>query len=316
MNRPYDIIALGELNVDLLFNRLEGTPELGKEIFSRDMTLTLGSSTAIFAANAASLGSRVAFFGKIGHDGFGEVVLSTLKERGVDTSMILEGSTPTGLSSIYNYGTERYCVTFPGAMKELGVKEIDPEQIRKGRHVHISSIFLQEQLHADLAEIVKLVKSCGCTISMDVQWDPTEKWEFDYRNILPYVDVFLPNETEIRCITGADTVEEALEALKGYLRAAVIKMGTKGSLLVRPDGTCRQVSALLSPRFVDAVGAGDSFDAGFVHSFVQGRSLEDSQDFGNLTGALNTTAAGGTGAFASKENARKTAMELFGLDLI
>jgi sugar/nucleoside kinase (ribokinase family) len=93
-------------------------------------------------------------------------------------------------------------------------------------------------------------------------------------------------------------------------------MGTKGSLLVRPDGTCRQVSALLSPRFVDAVGAGDSFDAGFVHSFVQGRSLEDSQDFGNLTGALNTTAAGGTGAFASKENARKTAMELFGLDLI
>jgi len=92
-------------------------------------------------------------------------------------------------------------------------------------------------------------------------------------------------------------------------------MGTKGSLLVRPDGSRRQVAALLSPRFVDAVGAGDSFDAGFVHSFVQGRSLEESQDFGNLTGALNTTAAGGTGAFASKEIVRKTALEVFGKTL-
>ena len=50
--KPYDILAIGELNVDLILNNIDGEPEVGKEKFAGDMILTLGSSTAIFAANA------------------------------------------------------------------------------------------------------------------------------------------------------------------------------------------------------------------------------------------------------------------------
>ena len=69
--KQFDIIALGELNVDLILNQIESEPEIGKEKFAKQMTLTLGSSTAIFAANAAALGAKVAFCGMIGNDSCG-----------------------------------------------------------------------------------------------------------------------------------------------------------------------------------------------------------------------------------------------------
>ena len=77
--KKFDIIALGELNVDLILNQIEGEPEIGKEKFAKQMTLTLGSSTAIFAANAAALGAKVAFCGMIGDDSFGDLVESVIK---------------------------------------------------------------------------------------------------------------------------------------------------------------------------------------------------------------------------------------------
>ena len=87
--KQFDIIALGELNVDLILNNIEGFPEVGKEKFAKQMTLTLGSSTAIFAANAAALGAKVAFCGMIGNDSFGDLVESSLQAKGVDTRYLI-----------------------------------------------------------------------------------------------------------------------------------------------------------------------------------------------------------------------------------
>ncbi len=81
----YQIAAIGELNVDIILNGIESEPEIGKEKFCKDMTVTLGSSTAIFAANAAALGSRVCFVGLVGRDSFGDLVRSSLEAKGVAT---------------------------------------------------------------------------------------------------------------------------------------------------------------------------------------------------------------------------------------
>ena len=228
--KKFDIIALGELNVDLLLNRICGFPEIGKEIFAKEMTLTLGSSTAIFAANAASLGARVSFLGMVGNDDFGAFVKNSLQKRGVDTSNLIEVSTAaTGLTAILNYDEDRANVTYPGAMSIMGVKDIRPEAIAEAKHVHISSIFMQEALHRDIYEIVKLVKAQGATLSMDMQFDPEERWDFDYAKILPLVDVFMPNEQELKGLTGQDSVEKAIEAVRPYINVLVVKMGSKGS---------------------------------------------------------------------------------------
>ena len=310
--KQFDILALGELNVDLLLNNIAGFPEVGKEIFARDMTLTLGSSTAIFAANAASLGAKVAFLGMIGRDNFGSLVRTSLERRGVDTSMLIEvDNASTGLTAILNYGNDRANVTYPGAMSLMGVGDISSEAVSRARHVHISSIFLQDTLHDELYEIVKKVKDCGVTLSMDVQFDPKETWEFDYVKILPLVDIFMPNEQEIQCLTRTDSVAEAVSRIRPYVNVAVIKMGTKGSLLVTGDGE-KMLPALNNPEFVDAIGAGDSYNAGFIYSYVKGKDLEYCQHFGNLTGAINTTAAGGTAAFSSKKAIEDAALKHFG----
>ena len=310
--KKFDILALGELNVDLLLNQISGFPEIGKEIFAKEMTLTLGSSTAIFAANAATLGSKVSFVGMIGRDSFGDVVKSTLQQRKVDISNLIEvEDAATGLTAILNYDNDRANVTYPGAMSIMGVKDIRPEIIREAKHVHVSSIFLQETLHREIYDIVKLVKDCGATLSMDVQFDPEETWEFDCAKILPLVDVFMPNEQELMAITGKATVEEAVEVILPYANVTVVKMGTRGSLVVTRESRVH-LPAMLNKSVVDAIGAGDSFDAGFISAYVQGKDLAECQRRGNLAGAVNTTAAGGTGAFSSKEAVMEAAQRYFG----
>lgn len=314
--KKFDIIALGELNVDLLLNKIGGFPEVGKEIFAKEMTLTLGSSTAIFAANAASLGAKVSFLGMVGNDDFGAFVRTSLEKRGVDTSNLIEVSTAaTGLTAILNYDQDRANVTYPGAMSIMGVKDIRPEVIAQAKHVHISSIFLQETLHKDIYEIVKLVKDNGATLSMDMQFDPEEKWDFDYKKILPLVDIFMPNIQELTAVTGKKTLEEAVAEVCPYINVLVVKMGSKGSTVVTKEGE-KFLPAMLNSNVVDAIGAGDSFNSGFITAFVQGKDLEYCQYLGNLTGAINTTAAGGTGAFTSKEAVEDAALRYFNQAII
>ncbi len=78
MNKEFDVIEVGELNVDLILNQIESFPEMGKEKLAHAMTLTLGSSSAIFASNLSSLGAKVSFIGKIGEDSFGDLILDSL----------------------------------------------------------------------------------------------------------------------------------------------------------------------------------------------------------------------------------------------
>ena len=123
--KKYDIAAIGELNVDIILNRIESEPEIGKEKFAKDMTVTLGSSTAIFAANAAALGSRVCFVGLVGRDPFGSLVKTSLEARGVDTRYVMEGDTPTGATICMSYGMDRANLTYQGAMDVMGFDDID-----------------------------------------------------------------------------------------------------------------------------------------------------------------------------------------------
>ncbi len=315
--KAYDVIAIGELNVDLLLNRIGGFPEIGKEKFAGDMLLTLGSSTAIFAANSAALGVRTGFAGMIGRDMFGELVKRSLREKGVDTRFVIESDDcATGATIVMNYGEDRANLTYQGAMDRMRFADVDKELFALTRHVHLSSIFMQSGLMQDLGELLRYARSQGVTVSLDTQWDPAETWNFDYRTLLPLVDVFLPNEKELMALTCRATLDEAIREVVPYLgNAAVVKRGSRGSLLVRRDGSVGALDACLNRHVVDAIGAGDSFNAGFVRCFVQGRPLEECQRLGNLIGAVSTTAAGGTGAFASREAVVRTAREVFGQEI-
>ena len=314
--KRFDIASIGELNVDIILNGIESEPEIGKEKFARDMTVTLGSSTAIFAANAAALGSRVCFVGMIGRDNFGDLVRSSLERKGVDTRFLIEGDTPTGATICMNYGEDRANLTYQGAMDVMGYDDIDPAVFDMAGHIHLSSLFMQSRLLRDIDRILDAAAARGVTVSLDTQWDPAETWQLDYRAVLPKVTVFMPNEKELRALTGQASLEEAIAEVTPWLgQAMLVKCGAEGSLLVRRDGSRTLLPAFLNQDVVDAIGAGDSFNAGFISAFVKGLPLEDCQETGNLTGAVNTTAAGGTGAFSSLEAVRAMCRNRFGQDI-
>ncbi len=296
----YDVIVVGELNVDIILNQIDGFPVIGKEILSGSLDLTLGSSSAIFASNLSSLGTKVAFVGKIGKDGFASTVLDNLKEKGVTTSQILvTEKINTGATIVLNYNQDRANVTYPGAMADLKMSDINWDVVKKARHLHLSSVFLQPGIRSQLPELFRKAKQLGLTTSLDPQWDPEEKWEIDLQELLPEVDIFLPNINEFLLLTGADSLEKGIEMVKSYSPKLnlVVKKGADGAIGWKGDKIFHQ-PAFLNKNAVDCIGAGDSFNAGFIHLFLQGKTFDECLAFGALTGAVSTTKAGGTGAFS------------------
>ncbi|MCD6117464.1 carbohydrate kinase family protein, partial [bacterium] len=151
------------------------------------------------------------------------------------------------------------------------------------------------------------------TTSFDAQWDPAEQWEMDIENILPYVDLFFPNEQELLHLTKQSSITEAISSLGKNANAVIVKMGNKGSISWY-KGEIVKIAAFKNENVVDAIGAGDSFNAGFIYQFLQGASVEDCQYFGNLCGAVNTTAPGGTTAFTNYDEILKAADPLISPD--
>ncbi len=309
--KMFDVLVVGELNVDIILDEIQGFPEIGKEIISRKMNITLGSSSAIFASNLSSMETKVAFIGKIGNDNFSEIIRTSLKNKKVNTDFIIGANQyKTGATLVLNYDMDRANITFPGAMEQLFEEDITDDILGTAKHLHLSSVFMQTGLLKNLAKLFKRAKKMGLTTSLDPQWDPTEKWDLNLYELLPYVDVFLPNTLEFNFMTDSPDMESGLEKIKSYANVIVIKDGKNGAHLW---DTKRIITkpAFLNKNVVDCIGAGDSFDAGFISEFLKGKDLERCLEVGNITGAVNTTASGGTTAFENMDAIKEIAKNRF-----
>jgi sugar/nucleoside kinase (ribokinase family) len=292
----FDISVVGELNLDLVLYGLPEKLELDREHLATALGLTLGSSSAIFAHNFALLGNRVGFSSAIGDDPLGGLCLARLAESGADLSRVRRfAGRQTGLTVILPRPQKRYILTYPGVMAEMRFEDLDLDYVCSARHLHLSSYFLQRGLRPRVPELFQLAKQAGLTTSLDTNDDPDGLWEPDVLDALRFVDVLLPNEYEACRLAESEDAAGAADILSEKVPVLVIKRGDKG-VLARKGRECFEVAAS-KVGAVDTIGAGDSFDAGFLHKFIRGAKLEDCLRFGNLTGAFSTTRQGGTEAF-------------------
>jgi sugar/nucleoside kinase (ribokinase family) len=300
----FDISVVGELNLDLVLYGLPETLEFDREHLATDLRLTLGSSSAIFAHNFALLGNRVGFSSAIGSDPLGDLCLARLAESGADLSRVRHfAGRQTGLTVILPRKKDRYILTYPGVMAEMRFEDLDLDYIFRARHLHLSSYFLQRALRPRVPELFRLAKQAGLTTSLDTNDDPDGRWENDVFDAMQFVDVLLPNEQEACRLAGLEDSIAAAEKLSEKVPLLVIKRGAKG--VVARKGKESFEAAAPKIDAVDTIGAGDSFDAGFLHQFIRGAKIEDCLRYGNLAGALSTTRQGGTEAF--RDAAHRTA---------
>jgi sugar/nucleoside kinase (ribokinase family) len=294
--KNFGVSVVGELNLDLVLYGLPGHFELDREHLASNLSLTLGSSSAIFAHNFALLGNRVGFHSAVGDDALGELCLKRLMESGVDVSAVREfPGKQTGLTVILPQPEKRFILTYPGVMAEMRFEDLDLARILDAGHLHLSSYFLQKALRTRVPDLFRLAKEAGLSTSLDTNDDPDDRWERDVLEVLPWVDALLPNEYEACRLARIDDPMLALEFLAARVPLVVMKRGEKGVLARRGS----EIFEASSPRVaaVDTIGAGDSFDAGFLHQFIRRAKIEECLRYGNLTGALSTARSGGTEAF-------------------
>jgi sugar/nucleoside kinase (ribokinase family) len=298
------VLVAGEINVDLILHGARALPVPGKETLVEDLVMTLGSASAICAVGLARLGTPVAFLGKVGADTWGDFCLGAMRTAGIDVSRVVrDADLQTGVTVSISSPRDRALVSFLGSIRSLTAEDVRDEAWRGCDHLHVSSYFLQEGLRPGCRALFARARAAGLSTSLDPGFDPSEGWGRDILDTLGEADLFFPNEVELHAITGHSDTVEALRRLENGRTRTVAKLGAEGCLTLDEGRPLRVAAFPVVP--LDTTGAGDSFDAGFLHRWLEGGSLLDSLRWGAACGALSTRALGGTGRQADRAEAER-----------
>jgi sugar/nucleoside kinase (ribokinase family) len=287
------VLVAGELNVDIVLQGYHSFPEPGKEVLVDDFMMVLGSASAICAMGLARLGAPVAYLGKAGDDPWGRFCVDCLTERGIDVAgVICDPAIKTGVTVAITSPRDRALVSFLGSISALQAADVPDDALAEADHLHVSSYFLQERLRPDARALFARARRLGLTTSLDPGFDPSETWATDLRDTLQEVDVFFPNEIELRGLTGTDDVEQALRSLDNGHTRVVAKLGREGASTLEGGAVVSVPAFDVEP--LDTTGAGDSFNAGFLHAWLSGARIPEALRLGSACGALSTRGLGGT----------------------
>ena len=294
------ILVVGELNVDLILQGYHVFPTPGREVLVDDFVMTLGSASAICAVGLARLSCRVAFLGVVGADPWGDYCLETLRAAGIDVTRVVRNpGLKTGVTVSITSPRDRALVSYLGSIGALKGEDVPDAAFSGFDHLHVSSYFLQEGLRPSCSALFARAHARGLTTSLDPGFDPREEWGHDLVDTLRDVDVFFPNEVELRGLSGGLEGAEAVRRLANGRTLVVAKLGAAGCLALENG---RVIAAPAFPVDVkDTTGAGDSFDAGFLAAWLAKEPLRECLRWGAACGALSTRGLGGTGSQADRE---------------
>jgi sugar/nucleoside kinase (ribokinase family) len=223
-------------------------------------------------------------------------MVEAMAGRGLDiTACRVDPVLPTGASVILGNGTDRAILTSRGTAGTLRASDVSPALLRRARHLHVGSWFLQAAAAPEILVLVRSARAAGLTVSVDPNWDPSGSWDGGWAEVAALADVLLPNAAEACRLARVDDPEAAALALTRTPGgpAVVVKLGAGGALAATADGVVVRASALpVEP--IDTTGAG-IFDAGFVAAWLEDRRSTCLR-FAVACGSLSTLSVGGTDA--------------------
>jgi sugar/nucleoside kinase (ribokinase family) len=289
-----DIGCVADLCVDLILTG-NVVPRFRQfEQLVNDYSLEPGGSATIFAAQFAKLGGRIGLIGAIGTDPLGELLAEHLGHLGIDLRFVRRDpkeKTGLGLHLVKPDG-DRATLTYSGTIDGTPPEALTETLLTTCHHWHLASYFLLNRVRPIWRHWLTRCRTAGRTTSLDTNWDPEDRWEGVWE-LLPLVNVFLPNDAEARAITGLAETDRAGEMLAAQGPLVVIKRGPEGATAYSPEGARWQIPPQPIETIVDAVGAGDNFDAGFLYAWLKGWDIQTCLELGTRSAAASLSAPGG-----------------------
>ena len=275
-----EIIGFGALNVDRLYS-VDKIVSHDEESFITSETDTPGGSAANTIVGLARLGCSTSIIGKIAEDDEGDLIEYNLAVNGVYTNNLIyseSGSTGKCIGFVDKNG-ERCLYISPGVNDDIKIGEINPLNIMRCKIMHYTS-FVGDSFNTQIELLEKLSKET--LLSFDPGMLYVEKGFDDLKPILERTDILLINESELRllCNNDYDDLKElTLGLLDLGIDTVVVKQGSKGVFAINNSQEC--FVEAYECEVVDTTGAGDSFNSGFLYSFLKGYGLEKSCQIGN-----------------------------------
>jgi len=289
------VLNLGRIYCDMVFRGLDGMPQLGRELFAREFALTPGGGALITAAHLAALGRHSALLARFGTDALSSALSEQIDELGLDLQFLDRHETagPQLTVVMVHDGDRAFLSRRAGHARPAGFETAvaSPE----AAHLHIAEY---ATLH-EMPDAIAMAKDHGLTVSLDPSWDDALIRDPMFFERAAGVDVFLPNMEEAEALTGEANPDAAIAVLRRHFPIVALKRGGEGATLAA-SGT---IMNLPSPRVevVDTTGAGDAFNAGFLHAWLNGDDNRTVLTAAIEAGTRSVQASGGTGSIRSAD---------------
>ena len=285
------IWTMGEMIVEIMRDKVDA-PLYEAEVFRGPYP---SGAPAIFIDTAARLGQETGIISGVGCDDFGKCLLDRLNAHGVDTSLVLQDpSCSTGCAFVtYFSDGERKFIFHIGNTPAAKAKA--PAQAKKSDFFHVMgcSLMADDKFGEEIVKTAEMFKQNGSKISFDPNIRPELMGGVDApQQIFEMTNVFLPGVEELKRMTNCDTVESAIEKCfeNPEMEIVALKRGSKGCTIYTREEKFELGVYPINP--VDATGAGDSFDATFLTSLIEGLPLKTAAKRASAAAALNTAAFG------------------------
>ncbi len=298
------ILCAGQAVVDCITRNIDKESLKNHSARAESIRLNVGGDALNESVILSRLGHKVQTACLIGDDLAGKIILNALKENGVDTSLVQTEEIDTVIADIFaeEDGSRR---SLNSNAVKLGGKSLSAENIRDIDALSLASLFrapLDDP--KKVLELVVKAKSEGACVFADTKLPVYKKLTLeDYAEVLPYIDLIFPNETEAAYYSGiSGDKEEELAAmadvfLKRGVKAVVIKTGEQGSWYF--DGEQRFHHPAFAADVVDTTGAGDNYAAGFIHAYLNKMPIPGCMKFASACAALSVADSGATGGVKS-----------------
>ncbi|PKQ27827.1 MAG: ribokinase [Candidatus Anoxymicrobium japonicum] len=297
-------LVVGSIVLDMVITAPR-IPEPGENVHGTGFSMVPGGKGANQAVAAARLGQDVCLLGCAGADAFGDYLVDSLANAGIDTSHVRRSdAVSTGVALIVVEETTgmNTIVVDPGANMALTVEDLD---VLDSLYAECGTALFQLEIPLDVvSEGARRARSHGLTTVLDA--GPPRGANVCLAKLF---DVVSPNEKELASLTGREVrdFDEASSAAKELLDAGidtlVVKMGEAGALLV--TGEEQKLFPAFKVNALDSTGAGDAFTAGLVVALSEGMELDGAVRFANAAGAVAATAPGAQPSMPSRSQVER-----------